>query len=199
MLPATRTANPTATTTIYLEIDDDRSSARTLIGTPEGGHMMWLYGSEEEITGSLLDHELAHVVLASRFGDAMPIWANEGIASRYDNERRKTIRQQKLAGFVAIESWPHLDRLLESEIRQQWQYAAAESLTDFLIERGGRQKFVEFVADSRGSVERALAAHYGIRSVSQLEHQWRAAVRKQVSRQQRPVAATIAGEPRYVR
>ena len=201
-LPATRTTLPRATTTIYLEIDEERSFARTLVDAPEGGHLVWLVGSQEAITGHLLEHELAHVVLASRFGDSMPIWANEGIASRYDNQRRKTIRQQKLAGFVAMDSWPHLDRLLVGEIRQQWQYAAAVSLTDYLVERGGRTKFIQFVADSTDNIDTALAAHYGIRSLSQLQHQWQQAVREQVSGQQRPTVIATAREaaaPRYVR
>lgn len=200
-LSATRTTLKPATTTIYLEIDDDRSFARTLIDSPNGRHLVWLVGSQEAITGHLLEHELAHVSLASRFGDSMPIWANEGIASRYDNPRRKKIRQQKLAGFVAMDSWPHLDRLLESEVRQQWQYAAAESLTDYLVERGGQAEFVEFVAASMVDFDAALAAHYGIRSLDQLEREWREAVRQQLARQQRPTELASAREaaPRYFR
>lgn len=200
-LPATRTTIATATTTIYVEIDDERSMASTLVHSSKGAHLMWLVGSEAAVTGHALEHELAHVVLASHFGDSMPIWANEGIASRYDNDRRKAIRQQKLAGFVALDSWPHLDRLLVSEIRQQWQYAAAESLTEYLVARGGQAKFIEFVADSIENVDTALATHYGIRSVEQLEHQWRQAVRQQIAQQQRRVELATAREasPRYVR
>lgn len=195
-LPATRT--PTA---IYVEIDPEKSFARALVGDVDGGHMVWLVGSEQAVTEHLLEHELAHVLLASRFGDTMPTWANEGIASQYDNPRRHDLRRQKLSGFVEIDSWPHLDRLMTGEIRQPWQYAAAVSLTEYLVARGGTERFLAFVDDSRSDLDAALANHYGTASLSELEQQWRAFVRHEV-RGDAPVAVattTSSATTRYVR
>lgn len=165
---------------ISIAIDPDRSFARTLVDGKEGRHLMWLVGSERAVTEHLLRHEVAHTVLAARFGDTMPIWANEGIASRYDNPRRHELRNQQLQGFVEIDSWPPLTRLLDNSIRQPWEYAAAVSLTDYLISRGGREQFLTFVADGeeRGWPQ-SLQSHYGYNSVSTLETDWRDAVRQE--------------------
>ncbi|WP_442485816.1 hypothetical protein [Aeoliella sp. SH292] len=193
-LPATRT--PAA---IYVEIDPKKSFARALVGDADGGHMVWLVGSEEAVTKHLLEHELTHVLLAARFGDSMPIWANEGIASQYDNPRRHELRRQKLNGFVEIDSWPHLDRLMTDEIRQPWQYAAAVSLTEYLVARGGTQKFLAFVDDSRQDVVKALDTHYGIRSLSELEHDWHAHVSVESSRALPVAIARTTDSERFVR
>jgi hypothetical protein len=193
-LPATRT--PAA---IYVEIDSKKSFARALVGDSGGGHMVWLVGSEEAVTQHLLEHELAHVLLASRFGDSMPIWANEGIASQYDNLRRHDLRQQKLNGFVEIDSWPHLDRLMTGEIRQPWQYAAAVSLTEYLVARGGTEKFLTFVDESRHDLEKALVTHYGLRSLSELEREWHAHVSGQSNRRSPVAVARSTDSGRFVR
>ena len=166
-------------TTIFIEVDAAISLARTRI-SPRGDHLMWLTGSERAVTDHLLHHEVAHTVMASRFGGRMPIWANEGIASGYDNPRRHAIRRQKLVGFAAIDSWPQLDELFEKPIRQQWQYAAAVSLTEFLVDRGGRKRFVAFVerAEKVGHAD-ALLDFYKIESVDHLQAQWQRYVENQ--------------------
>ncbi len=171
-LPAART--PAA---IFIEIDPSRSFARSLLDSGGDRHLVWLVGTEEAVTKYLLAHEVAHVVLASRFGDRMPVWATEGIASRYDNVRRHARREQVLRGFVEIDSWPHLDQLFEKPIRQPWQYAAAVSVTEYLVQQGGRQKFIEFISDSQTlGCDLALDRHYGIRSTAQLQEDWQRAV-----------------------
>lgn len=193
-LPATRT--PAA---IYVEVDPKKSFARVLVGNADGGHMVWLVGSEEAVTGHLLEHELAHILLASRFGDAMPIWANEGIASQYDNPRRHELRRQKLNGFVEIDSWPPLERLMTGDIRQPWQYAAAVSLTEYLVARGGTDKFLAFVDESRRDMTEALDAHYGIRSLNELEQKWHAHVSAESNRVWRAGIARTTDSERFVR
>ncbi len=190
VLPATRT--PTA---IFVHIDPAKSFARTLVDPDGEHHMVWLVGSEQAVTKYLLAHEVAHVVFAGRFGDGMPVWANEGIASRYDNERRQQIRARKLSGFVDIDSWPQLDRLFEQPIRQHWQYAAAVSVTEYLVQLKGRQEFIEFVTDSQSwGCDRALTVHYGIESVTQLQGDWQQAVRASVRQTSRPMLVATSAE-----
>ena len=178
---------------IHISIDPGRSFARTLLDDDGGQHAVWLAGSKEAVLGHLLKHEITHVVLAARFGDQMPVWANEGIASRYDNARRHEIRRQQLAGFVAIDSWPPLERLLDGPVRQPWTYAAAESLTEYLVKQGGRERFLEFVAcGTETGWNLALRECYGIRSVSALEVQWRAAVARNAAFSPRAVLRVAA-------
>lgn len=166
-------------TDIYVEENPQRSYARVLIDSAR--NRIWISGSREQITGSLLRHEVAHTVLASRFGSSMPVWANEGIASRYDNAVRKAVRRRKLESFSELDSWPSLQQLMTSPVRSQWAYAASVSVTDFLVARGGRAKFLDFVelADEQGW-NQALTSKYGIRSVAQLQTEWQDSVRQRV-------------------
>ncbi len=182
-------ATPTPTV-VFIEIDAERSFARTLIDPAGGRHMVWLIGSKQAVTEHLLAHEVAHVVLAEKFGNGMPVWANEGIASQYDNAKRMRIRSRLLTEFAEIDSWPHLDRLFERPIKQQWQYAAAVSVTDFLVELRGRTTFIEFVADGqKRGWNQSLDAHYGMASIEHLQTEWQRAVRLKNSL---PRAATVA-------
>lgn len=174
VLPATRTP-----TSIFVEIDDSKSLARTLPSRNGDGHQVWLVGSESAVTEHLLHHELVHVVFGSQPTGDMPDWANEGVASRYDNQHRQHIREQKLAEFVRINSWPHLSRLFRGQIRQQWQYATAVSVADFLIQQEGPERFVRFAVASQHGVEQALQTHYAIESIEELEARWRQSVRRQ--------------------
>ena len=49
----------------------------------------------------------------------------------------------------------------------------AVSLTEMLLEHGGKAKFLEFGrAASREGTQRALERHYDIREVTQLQSQW---------------------------
>lgn len=173
---------------LYVKVDETRSFARTLPNPSGEGHLVWLVGSREAVTGALLEHELVHVAFATRFGNGLPRWANEGVASGFDNQRRHELRQQQLAGFVDIDSWPHLDRLLMSEIREPWQYAAAVSLTDYLVQRGGREHFLAFAVASKTDARQALEDYYGFESLEALQTAWQRAVRDEMS--PRRLAAT---------
>lgn len=168
-------------TSIFVRLEPARSFARTLLDKRGEGHCMWIYASELELTGRLLQHEVAHTVMAERFGASMPPWANEGVASRYDNASRHQIRQQKLVEFATLDSWPRLDDLLDAPVRSQWAYATSVSLTEHLIDRGGKPQFLKFVEQARASGwDQALQSCYGIDSVADLESEWKASVRMQL-------------------
>lgn len=160
--------------------------------------MVWLVGSEEAVTQHLLAHEVAHLVMAGQFGDSMPIWANEAVASHYDNQRRHELREQKLRGFVELDSWPRLERLFAEPVRQQWQYAAAVSVADYLIDRGGREKFMQFVAEAAYDADSALQTHYDIASVAELQQRWQAAVRENLGGASAQLASATS-RARFVR
>ncbi|WP_197529199.1 gluzincin family metallopeptidase [Aeoliella mucimassa] len=195
-LPATRTP-----TSIYVEIDPKRSFARTVIDPLGKRHMVWLVGSEEAVTDYLLHHELVHVVLGAEFGESLPVWGNEGIASRYDNQRRHDLRQTQLAQFVATDSWPDLKTLFESPVRQRWQYASAVSVSDYLIAQGGAEKFVRFLNDSSTDPAHSLNEYYAIQSFSELQTSWQQHVRESLDekRSSEAVATLPTSASRYAR
>ncbi|MFN7813561.1 MAG: hypothetical protein ACK5SI_12965, partial [Planctomycetia bacterium] len=53
-------------------------------------------------------------------------------------------------------------------------YAQGYSLARYLIDRGGRRKYVAFLADGLANDDwsRALAKHYGVENVVQMQHVW---------------------------
>ncbi len=60
-------------------------------------HNVYLTTSPERAVGSTLHHEIVHTVLATRYPHPhrLPPWAEEGIATRFDDDVRQANRQQK--------------------------------------------------------------------------------------------------------
>lgn len=128
--------------------------------------------------GGTLGHEIAHVVLATRYpfpGD-LPPWVVEGIASRYDAEPRRATRRQIIAWYARTGNWPKLGDVLRAEVippNDKAAYAVAASLTEFLVERAGKRKFLEFAKDGRSNGwDAALSSHYGIHDQDELQTLW---------------------------
>lgn len=87
---------------------------------------------------TVLAHELTHVVLHTRFGDAIPPWFDEGIASREDAPHRVRIRQEIIERWIASGRYPaitkviHRERIAAGDVEG---YAVATSLVEFLHTR----------------------------------------------------------------
>jgi hypothetical protein len=136
-----------------------------------------------DLAGSLdksLPHELTHVVLADSFCDvAMPAWADEGSAVLADPEcLQETHRRSLQAAIYEGRSIP-LERMLSSDelaigAERAVFYGQSASLVSFLLERGAPQLFLKFVrsAASEGA-SKALAHHYHIADVGELNRLWR--------------------------
>ena len=136
--------------------------------------------------GDALAHELTHVVVAERFIERqIPRWADEGMAVMADCQAKQALHLADLAQarrgngifrlveLVSLEQYPGADR-------QGAFYGQSASLVRYLVERGGPQKFIEFVdrATTEG-YETALRRTYGIETLSQLEREWLVQVDRQ--------------------
>jgi len=134
--------------------------------------------SREGALGGTLAHEVAHTVLATRFPHPqdLPVWVVEGVASRYDDEKRVAIRRRIISWYARTGNWPSLEDVLNAESippYDQAEYAVASSLTEFLLTKGDKQKFLEFAQRGRSDGwDSALTSTYGIRNVQQLQIQW---------------------------
>ena len=152
------------------DIDDSR---RTL-------HTVYLTASIDEALGSLLRHEIAHVVLATQypFPHRLPAWLEEGIASRYDNDARRKIREQVLRWMARSGNWADLDRVLAaSSINAQDEvaYGIASSLVEYLLAQGSKQQLLRFAA--AGNTEgwdQAVHRAYRFVDVENLQNSWQA-------------------------
>jgi hypothetical protein len=163
---------------IHLEVSDTEDTGRTWpIDTPDRRfHKLWLVTSVDRALGDTLHHEVTHVVFATQFPNRMPAWAEEGAASSSDDADRMATRRRIVEWFASSGNWPNLQVLLDMQSigsADQEAYSAACSLTEYLIGRGGKQKFVRFAGDGkRDGWSRALKEHYGFHTVRDLQAGW---------------------------
>jgi hypothetical protein len=141
---------------------------------------MQIQGSLERILDSVLPHEVSHTIFACHFRRPLPRWADEGAATlaEHDSEKRRQVltlkqvidtrRRIPLASLLNIKDYP---RDMQDVMTL---YAEGYSLAELLVQEGGRSKYLKFLGDAhQQGWERALQAHYGYRSVENLEQRWR--------------------------
>jgi hypothetical protein len=133
-----------------------------------------------------LPHEVTHIVLADLFvARQIPRWADEGLAvlaePAAERRRRHADLKEPLDGgrvfrvgqlmamdYPAPEDWPLF-------------YAQSVSLTQFLVDQGPPQRFIQFVRDSqRRGAEAALRDVYQIDGLAALQERWLAYARQQL-------------------
>ncbi len=143
------------------------------------GWDMTVQGSLERILDSVIPHEVSHTIFACHFRRPLPRWADEGAAtiSEEDSERR---RQQKLAEEVmpSKRRIPLRELLSITEYPKNMQhvltlYAEGYLLADFLVQKGGKSRFLAFMQDAHESGwDASLRKHYEEENVESLESKW---------------------------
>jgi hypothetical protein len=143
------------------------------------GWDMTVQGSLERILDSVIPHEVSHTIFACHFRRPLPRWADEGAATlaEEDSERR---RQRKLVEEVmpSKRRIPLRELLSITEYPKNMQhvlslYAEGYSLADFLVQKGGKSRFLAFMQDAHFSGwDAALRRHYEEESVEALESKW---------------------------
>jgi hypothetical protein len=143
-------------------------------------HNVYLTTSAERASGTMLRHEVAHTVLATRYPhpNRLPPWAEEGIASRYDDRASIAVREQTVQGWLRAGRMPLVIELLETPHIEAFDdngYAAAESLVEYLLTLVDKPTLLAFAEDGkRFGWHSALANHYGIDGVGTLQSEWQA-------------------------
>lgn len=143
-------------------------------------HNIYLTLSPGAAIGPTLDHEIAHIVLATwrPHPNRLPAWLEEGIASGYDDAERKAARAGVLRWAERSSNWPQLADLLRQPAigsQEQSAYAAAASLTQYLLSRGNKQTLLQFARDGQQQGwNKALSTHYHITDTSALQSAWQA-------------------------
>lgn len=165
--------------------------ATTFTFADEGGRgfvssqEMKIFGDLPQLLHSVLPHEVTHTVLAHHFGQPVPRWADEGgsVLSENDEERfthdvrcREVLNQGRgipLRSLFPMREYPNDMIVL---------YAQGYSITAFLVEQGGRQKFLKFVGigmrNGGRNWDEAARTIYDIKSVDELQETWISALRK---------------------
>ncbi len=138
---------------------------------------MTIQGSEERILDSVLPHEITHTVFASYFRQPLPRWADEGACTTVEHPVERARQHRMLIEFLTTGrgiAFPEMFAMREYPADVLPLYSQGYSLARYLIERGGRHKYVAFVRDglARDDWGGALAKHYGVGNIPQLQHVW---------------------------
>lgn len=138
---------------------------------------MTIQGSEERIIDSVLPHEITHTIFASHFRRPLPRWADEGACTTVEHPVERARQHRMLIEFLTTGrgiAFPDMFAMREYPADVLPLYSQGYSLARYLIERGGRHKYVNFVADGLAGDDwaGALRKHYGVPGVAQMQTVW---------------------------
>jgi hypothetical protein len=162
------------------------------------GMKMEIQGPLDRLLSSVLPHEVTHTVFAHHFRCPVPRWADEGgsVLSEDDVERARHDklvrsilnqgRQIPLRRLLSLKEYPREVMCL---------YAQGFSLSDYLVQRSDKKTFLAFIGQGmQQGWDRAVQAHYGHRSVEELEEAWLKHLRD-TRRQPDMILAQNKGQP----
>lgn len=139
---------------------------------------MKIFGEVNQLLRSVLPHEITHTVLAHHFGQAVPRWADEGgsVLSENDEERfNHDVRCREILNQGRGIPLRHLFQMTEYPRDMIVVYAQGYSVCQYLIDQGGKQKFLQFVAlgmrNSNRNWEEAVQM-YGYNDTEELQVAW---------------------------
>ena len=142
-----------------------------------------------DVLYAVLPHEITHVVIADRFtAKPMPRWADEGMAVLTEPLEKKRAHLRNLGDYMKrghVYSASQLMTMADYPSGANWPMFYAESvcMVEFLVERGGAEKFIEFMEQSvRGGYESALNRVYGLAGFEELDRTWNTHRTQQVAK-----------------
>lgn len=155
----------------------------TFHGGQVGSWQMTIQGSEVRILDSVLPHEVTHTIFATHFRQPLPRWADEGACTTVEAASERMRHQKMLIRFLQTDRGIAFSRMFamkEYPPDMLPLYAQGYSLARFLIEQGGKRKFIEFVGDGLGDENwtRALRENYSFDNLLVLQNTWLDWVRK---------------------
>jgi hypothetical protein len=163
---------------------------------------MTVEGRLERILASALPHEVTHTIFASYFGGPMPRWADEGASLLSEDQRERQRHDQIAIDLLGRRGELPLARLFQIEDYPKDLmsfYGQGYSISRFLIEMGGRPRFLRFVRDGlKEGWDSATRAHYELSNVRELDRAWRSWHRVSLQASQRTQSddALAFGKPR---
>jgi hypothetical protein len=133
-------------------------------------------GRLDRILASAVPHEVTHTIFAAYFGGPMPRWADEG-ASLLSEDLRERRRHDRIADELLARRGDlplaRLFRVEEYPSDLMSFYGQGYSISRFLVEMGGRPRFLKFVKEgSQSGWDAATRAHYGLADVHELDRAW---------------------------
>ncbi len=147
------------------------------------GWTMSIQGSRERLLDSVVPHEVTHTIFATHFGRPLPRWADEGACTTVEHSSEKKRQERNLIEFLTTNRGIAFNRMFAMKEYPRDVlplYAQGFSLARYLIQQGGKRKFVKFVGDGMDSRNwpASTQKHYGFQDLSQLQMTWLEWVRR---------------------
>ncbi len=139
---------------------------------------MSVEGRLDRILASALPHEVTHTIFAGFFGCPMPRWADEGASLLSEDSLEHQRHDRIVINLLNRRGNFPLGRLFTMEDYPRdlmGFYGQGYSVSRFLIEMGGRPRFLEFVRDGmKSGWDSAAKSHYAFDNVRELDRAWHA-------------------------
>jgi len=125
-----------------------------------------IQGSAERVLDSVLPHEITHMIFASHFRSPVPRLGRRGGATSTECPTEQAKHRRMLVQFLQTGrgiAFNQMFAMSDYPADVMPLYAQGHSLTSYLLQQGGRRKFVEFVDEGMrsGQWAAALSRHYG--------------------------------------
>lgn len=150
---------------------------RTFASSQPVGWDMTLQGSRERVLDSVLPHEITHTIFATHFGQPLPRWADEGACTTVEHPSERKKQERLLYEFLTTGRGIAFNRMFAmTEYPQDILplYSQGYSLARFLLQQGGRRKFVDYVGEGLKTNDwpAATRKHYEFQDLSDLQLTW---------------------------
>jgi len=136
------------------------------------------YTGQDEFFDIILPHEMAHIIFREcvGFDKSLPLWLDEGVAilAEVDSSRRLAYAKEAVlkGNYIPLDKLSNINdyALMDPYVF----YSQSASVVDFLLDRYGRNTFVNFCRELRdnNSWKLALKKVYKIEGLDDLQNRW---------------------------
>jgi len=129
---------------------------------------------------SILPHEMTHIIFREFVGTkiALPLWIDEGVASSQEKSQLQG-RLQFARNLIERDKYIDFDKFFQIyrivDVQPKVFYSQSASIIVFLLDRYGKERFVEFSRKLRDGTpwDKALLSVYRFKDFRQMEDAWK--------------------------
>jgi hypothetical protein len=141
------------------------------------GWEMNIQGSRARVLDSVLPHEITHTVFATYFRRPLPRWADEGACTTVEHASEKNKQQVMLIQFLQTGrgiAFNQMFAMKDYPADVLPLYSQGFSLARFMIEQGGKRRYVEYVGEGLKSDNwpAVTKKYYGFNTLADLQTGW---------------------------
>ena len=114
------------------------------------GWQMQIQGPADRVLDAVLPHEITHTIFADHFRQPLPRWADEGACTTVEHVSERSKQERMLIEFLKTNrgiAFSKMFAMRDYPPDIMPLYSQGYSLARFLIHRGGRRKFVDYIGE----------------------------------------------------